>query len=133
MRIALCALLVFLVACSDDEPEVPACVELAQACEPLYEPTFDNAYDRTFSRTCSGVGSSCHGPAGGQGGLTFDGADAAHSYLLGSGLVVPEDPSCSPLQVRIEGGGAGVMPPGALMSQAERCAIQQWIEQGAPR
>ena len=105
-------------------------------CLPLYSPTFEAVYTETLAKSC-GVGEgSCHGPAGNQGGLTFDGKEASFLALLGEEgqgtQVLPFDPECSPIMIRLQGHGkAGQMPPGAPLSEAERCAVATWIRQGA--
>lgn len=107
-----------------------------EACLPLYSPTFEAVYTETLVKSCGVGGGSCHGPAGNQGGLTFDGEDASFVALLGEGdegaRVIPFDPECSPMMVRLQRHGMkGQMPPGEPLSEAERCAVATWIRQGA--
>lgn len=123
-------LLVALVAtgCGGDAPE--ACpIPLPADCEPLYEPTFDQVYAQTLSDTCALSG--CHASASAQGGLDLEGQEQAFSALVDEGRVLPGDPACSELMMRLHGVGVPVMPPGRPLSDAERCAVQRWIEQGA--
>ncbi len=132
-RYALAAL---LVSCSSENPAdttEPACVTpLPASCAPLYPPIFENVFDTTLSKTCASGGGSCHGPAGNNGGLTFSDADEAYNLL--STRVSPGDPGCSKLVVRLESAGEPWgMPPGAPLSEGERCAIEQWIAAGAQR
>lgn len=108
-------------ACLDEAPDL--------SCAPLYEPTFDNVYDVTIAQKCAVSGASCHGVAGNQGGLTLEGRDAAHAALSAE-----TDAQCAPLVVRTHTSDAGTqMPPGAPLSEAELCAIRQWVAAGTPR
>jgi hypothetical protein len=107
------------------------------ACSPLYPPTFDEIYTRTLSPTCAQPGAECHGSAGVQGGLFFTSEDSAFSLLLGHDghpRVISGDPSCSLLVERLYSTDPHAqMPPGAPLSDAERCSIIQWIQSGAQR
>lgn len=115
--------LLALLCCGDD------CVELPAECAPQYAPTFDNVWTNTLSTTCALAG--CH--ATGQGGLTMGTApDEAYAALL-DGYVVPGDPECSLIVSRIEPDGEGGMPPGSVLAEEERCAIETWIAEGAAR
>jgi hypothetical protein len=126
----LCAL-TGTVGCSDDGA---TCVEnLDSSCAPLYEPTFDNLFSRTLEMRCGVAGGACHSAEGHQAGLVFDNADDSYANLVNAGRVIPGDAACSLLVERIEGSGVPVMPPGAPMSDAERCAIETWIDNGAQR
>ena len=49
------------------------------------------------------------------------------------GRISAGDTSCSLLLVRVAGGGGGIMPPGAPLSEAERCALETWVRNGAAR
>lgn len=115
-----------------------ACVELPAECTPQYEPTFDAIAANTLAPTCGAGGSSCHAAAGAQGGLVLDDADVAYAALLGAdgslARVTPGDAACSPLVERLHAADAAeLMPPGEPLSDGELCAIQQWIDAGAPR
>jgi hypothetical protein len=131
---ALWALAALAAGCGSP---APACVEnLDPTCKPLYEPTFDNVFNHTLHTTCAQSGSSCHGLSGGKGGLVFDDADSAYQNLTGGAAprVIAGDAACSLLVERIESPHADfVMPPGAPLSAPERCAIEQWIHNGAKR
>ena len=105
-------------------------------CTPRYPPTFDNIYGRLIGDTCAV--STCHGPGGNAGNLTFGDADAVYATLLNERraerLVVPGDPECSLLMKRLESADINfVMPPRSQLTPNERCAIRQWIAQGAER
>jgi hypothetical protein len=123
--------LTVLAGCPADE----ACIEIdVTACTPTYEPTFDNVFSRTLEPGCGVAGGSCHAPEGAKGGLVLAEADEAHAALL-DGRVVPGDPGCSLLVRRIESTDrAFKMPPGSrTLSAGDRCAIEQWIADGALR
>jgi hypothetical protein len=124
-------------ACSGGASHASQCVSgLSAACAPLYPPTFDQIYTRTLTLTCAQPGAFCHSGAGAQGGLSFVTEDSAYALLLGTmggaPQVIPGDPSCSPLVERLDSTDpTQLMPPGAELSSAERCAIFQWIAEGA--
>jgi hypothetical protein len=108
-------------------------------CGPAFQPTFESLWENELS-TCgaSSTGSSCHGPDGGQAGLYLTDIDEAYDLLLDppdtSPRVLPGDPECSPLIQRIESDDASfVMPPGTPLSESVRCAIRQWVANGAER
>lgn len=105
------------------------------ACSPLYAPTFDNIYDRTLAKTCALSGGSCHAAEGQAGGLSFESIDAAYDHLTTGEppRVIAGDAACSLFVERIEATDDRVMPPGSPLSEAERCAVEQWIENGAQR
>ncbi|GMV12860.1 MAG: hypothetical protein HS104_08960 [Polyangiaceae bacterium] len=129
------ACLLVLVGCSEDADPRPACLgDLPATCAPLYAPEFDQIYAQTLSKKCATSGGSCHGPAGDKGGLTFADADGSFAELTSEGRIVPGDPACSELVVRLDATGhAWSMPPGKPLSSGERCAIRTWIAQGAER
>jgi hypothetical protein len=128
-------------SCSDD-PVTPAlaCANVAPqesspSCTPLYEPSYDNVFARTLKPTCAKSGVSCHASTGRQGHLSFEDADEAYGLLLETTHVVrPGDPSCSPLVARLVATDGNVrMPPGRSLPPDERCAVIQWIANGAHR
>ncbi|HLU68918.1 MAG TPA: c-type cytochrome domain-containing protein [Kofleriaceae bacterium] len=120
-------------------PGEPPCLDqVAVDCAPLYEPTYDEIFARTLLPTCGQEGTACHAPEGARAGLVFADPDQAYSLLLGEGgapaRVLPDQPECSPLLVRIESDDRSFqMPPGQMLSEAERCAIRKWVAAGAPR
>jgi hypothetical protein len=138
----LCA---FAVACSDDSNEGTAGMSGAEClpqleldCQPLYPPTFDEFYTRRIAPTCGAGGVLCHGAEGHRGNLTLADADGAYRALVGDGgehaRVIPGDPECSLLIKRLESNDLDfVMPVRNKLSAAERCAIRQWIANGAER
>ena len=132
------ASLAFGAGCGEPAPS-GECVDTLDVatCNPLYSPTFDEVYERTLAKTCALSGASCHAAEGQAGGLSFESADAAYDHLTSGETphVIAGDAACSPLVERIEAtdDDARVMPPGSPLSDAERCAIEQWIENGAKR
>jgi len=109
------------------------CVEAQAAdCQPLYQPTYDQVFARTIEPRCAVSGGACHSGSDSKGNLRLDDIDQAYSQLVDTGRVLPGDAACSLLVIRIEGGG-GVMPPGAPLSEAERCAVETWVANGAKR
>jgi hypothetical protein len=120
------------------ETTTSACVQgLDLACAPLYEPTFDQIYTRTLKPTCAISGASCHASEGAMGGLVFADADGAYAELLGQNgakkRVVAGDAACSLVMERLAATEGALMPPGAPLADAERCAIARWIQNGAKR
>jgi hypothetical protein len=135
MYLAATLLLLATTGCPEDEL---ACAEVDLACAPLYEPTFSNVYNNTLVPTCAAEGGACHSPDGAKGGLGYTDEQSAYDLLLGTtdgrARVVPFDVECSLIVKRIESTRASkVMPPGDPLSAAERCAIEQWIGNGALR
>lgn len=110
------------------------CVEVDASCAPLYPPTFDNAYNNTFKQDCAKGG--CHVPPSPKGGMDLSTEDSAYAALLDShhDRVVPGDPSCSQIIERTTTTDSDWhMPPGAMLSDPERCALSLWIAAGALR
>lgn len=121
-----------LGGCSDDGQ--PRCVTVDATCTPRYQPTFANLYANTLRDSCGSQSSVCHSAAGRRGGLSMESADVAFAQLTdpATDRVVAGDPACSEMVVRIHGTGEGyLMPPGAPLPAADRCAIEQWIAAGA--
>jgi len=119
-----------LAACMQDPP--PECITVDTGCAPLYAPTFDNIYMMTLRDTCGSARASCHSAIGMSGGMSFEDESQAYNSLL-AGRVMPGNPGCSKMVVRTSSPGASYqMPPGDPLSPAERCALIQWIQAGAP-
>jgi Planctomycete cytochrome C len=116
--------------CSDDVQ--PACTAVSISCQPLYVPTFANVYANTIAVRCGGDASSCHADSS-RSGLSFATKAASHgALLLNADRVVPGDASCSGMIVRVFSEGHDwSMPPGAPLAAAERCALAQWVQNGA--
>ncbi|MBX3181736.1 MAG: hypothetical protein KIT72_12270 [Polyangiaceae bacterium] len=137
-RAVLAASLLLAVACGGgEEPEaLERCTSaLTPGCAELYQPTFNEIHRRTLAVSCAEPGNACHSSEGRRAGLDLEDIDRAYQGLLDPGLgrVVPGDPECSLLMVRLNHPGRSVMPPGAPLSEAERCAIATWIREGAAR
>lgn len=120
----------FAAGCPSSDP--PQCLdEVNTDCAELYEPTFANVYTRTLQGTCGSTRVSCHSPEGMQGGMNFGTQDSAFSALR-AGRVAPGDPKCSKMIVRVSSPGADYeMPPGSVLSDAERCSLVKWVQNGA--
>jgi len=124
------ALALLPLGCSSDG--IPACITVDTRCAPLYAPTFDHVYSTTLKNTCGSDAVSCHSERGRQGGVSFANESQAYSALL-EGQVEPGDPRCSRMVVITSSVGARYqMPPGDPLSPAERCALIQWVQIGAP-
>lgn len=140
---ALLSCAAVLTACGDDNGEGgagmngSACLAALELdCTPTYPPTFDNIYNRLIDDTCAV--SACHSPASNAGNLSFGDADAAYATLLNERreepLVIPGDPECSVLMKRLESTDRDfVMPARTPLQPNERCAIRQWVANGAER
>jgi len=145
MRSMLIVACLALAACNGDDGENMAgmsgdgaCLPALELdCDPTFTPTFDEIYDREL-RSCGANGSLCHGAEGDHGGLTLADRDGAYDALLGIGeehaRVIPGDPECSILIQRLESTDANfVMPRGTPLTPGKRCAIRQWVANGAER
>ena len=119
----------------------PACVSgLSVDCQPLYDPpTYATIFSRILQPTCAqGIG-TCHTSDAAKAGLVFQDVDLSYSLLTGAvggrARVIPGDPSCSLLVIRLESSDPTFrMPPGPTpLLESERCDIVQWIARGASR
>jgi hypothetical protein len=120
-----------LAGCPGDDPP-PECIDVDLGCAPLYVPTFENVYDNTLAGTCGSQRVSCHSAAGMAGGMSFEDPATAHAALL-AGRVVAGNPGCSEMIVRTSSVGESYqMPPGSPLPENERCALIQWVQNGAP-
>jgi hypothetical protein len=104
------------------------CVEVPETCTPEFEPTFDALYTNTF--TSCALAEACHGSGSSNGLDLGPDADSAWGALVEHDYVIPGEPGCGEVSVRL---GDGVMPPGAPLSEAELCAVRTWIAEGALR
>lgn len=107
--------------------------ELGATCQPLYEPVYTEVFARTIKPRCALEGGSCHSRDGAKGGLIMEDFDATYDALVGDGRVLAGDTKCSPLLARVGGTGEGLMPPGAPLSDAERCSLETWVRNGATK
>lgn len=124
----------------DDADAVPECVEYAlEGCAPLYPATYDQVWTQTLSKGCA-EGSACHAnddAAGAKYGLTFVDPQQTFDHLMLVGergaLVVPGEPLCSPLFVRLATDDPAIrMPPGSSgLDAGALCSIGTWISSGA--
>jgi hypothetical protein len=146
IALALCAT---MLACTGDDANpssdagMGGCLDpLALDCAPSYDPaTYDKIYDNVLGPTCgsTATGSQCHGKDGGKAGLFLDQPDKAYDFLMGKAdgraRVLPGNPECSILAQRLESTDPAFRMPvgGAPLSPGDRCAIRQWIAQGAKR
>ncbi|MCX4246401.1 c-type cytochrome domain-containing protein [Paraliomyxa miuraensis] len=138
--LALATTLVLAAACNDDtgDDEGSACVPRdASACMPLYEPTWDRVFEQTLVPRCGTAGAACHADTsaiGGGGGFVVGDMTSTHAALIDHGFMVPGDAACSELIVRLDTDDDALrMPPGSqTIDEPERCAVAQWVENGAP-
>lgn len=120
----------FLAGCPSEPP--PACITVDTSCAPGYVPTFTNVYQNTLQQSCGSTRSSCHSAAGHAGGMSFADQQTAYDNLMMNGRVKAGDPGCSKLIVRTSSPGADYqMPPGDPLEAPARCALIQWVQQGA--
>ena len=94
-------------------------------------------YTNTITRSCGVGAGTCHGPNPIT-NLDFTGIEATYEILLGQAeqpaYVLPGDPNCSQLMIRLDQPDpTDTMPPGLPLSESERCAVRQWVEQGGER
>lgn len=120
--------------------EGDACLlALDTQCETRFPPTYTNIFQQSLRSSCGGPGVSCHGRDGQQAGLVFASEQESYDLLLGHTgsrpRVIPGDPDASLLLQRIE--CSSPLPRMPLNSDplpaSVRCAITQWIENGAQR
>jgi hypothetical protein len=133
----------YLAACSSEDTKLqaapPTCVEnLNLNCAVLHDPPiYSTIYREIIQPQCT-IGSGCHATDGAMGGLVLANADDTYDTLLGSKggtkRVVPNDPACSPLMVRLESHDPNFqMPRGSRLSEAALCDFVQWIKAGAQK
>jgi hypothetical protein len=133
-----------LAACANDDsmPTDDACLDaLPSDCMPVIDSSYAEIYGKVINQRCgvSDTGTTCHGQHGLKGNLGLFSADEAYNALLGNATnrarVIPGDPKCSILMRRLESQDPKFrMPLGEdPLSPGLRCAIQTWIEHGAPR
>ncbi len=124
---------------SDADDELACLDALDLDCSLTFAPNFRSIFDNRLQTTCGAAGSSCHGDDGAQGGLVLTDFDDAYDALLEGDRdtgprVIPGDPECSPLMIRLETTDAALlMPVGSQLPEGERCAVRQWIAEGAEK
>jgi hypothetical protein len=138
MRRCLALAIVILGGCP--AATAPACITVDTTCAPGYVPNFDNVYRNTLASSCGATRTACHSAAGHQGNMSFEDEATAYAQLMLAAhadpsrlRVKPGDPACSLMIVRTDSPGADYqMPPGDPLPAAERCALIQWVQCGAP-
>ena len=144
--LALLVCAVHLAACSGgDEPPSPApptqtCAENlnADCTEVFVSPSvYSKIYPDLIQKQCA-LGSSCHSADAGLGNLVLADPDESYAALLGTNggtkHVIPYDPLCSPLMVRLDSRDPNyVMPKGSRLPDAALCNFVQWIKPGAQK
>lgn len=118
----------------------PSCVEnLNVGCTAVQYPesNYSTIYRELILPQCA-IGSSCHGTGSAMGGLVLTNADDTYDALLGTKggqkRVLPGDPACSPLMVRLHSRDPVFqMPRGNRLSEPALCNFIQWIKQGAEK
>jgi hypothetical protein len=125
--------LALALACQDDgggdDDPAPECLTIDyEGCALLYPPSWEQVWQQTLSSSCAGGGSACHGD---NAGLSFTEQASAYAGLMHQ--LVPGDPNCSPLMLRLESADPSVrMPPGNTpLTAGARCSIATWIGSGA--
>jgi hypothetical protein len=124
----------------DNPPAPPPCVaDLNVGCTDVrYDPpVYSTIFQKIIQPQCT-LGSSCHSADAAMGGLVLANADDTYDALLGlkggTKRVLPNDPKCSPLMVRLESRDPNyVMPRGSRLLETELCDFVQWIKQGAQK
>ena len=118
-------------------PDEPCVEDLDLSCAPLSsDVSWSNVFSTVIAPNSATEGLSCHSAQGKQGGLDLSEADTAYEQLVqpssGEARVIPGDASCSTLLIRMESENRNYqMPPGATLSDPQRCMVQQWIHEGA--
>jgi hypothetical protein len=121
----------------EDDSGIPECVEYElDGCMALYPATYDQIWTQTLSDSCAEVGSACHaqdGSGGAVNGLVFVEPQASWDHMISEALVMPGDPLCSPLFVRLATDDVAIrMPPGSSgLNPGAVCSIGTWIASGA--
>jgi hypothetical protein len=133
IRVGLsCFLVATVLACASAQ-DGAACVDVKLDCMPIVSPpTFSAIYANIFSPSCALGTGSCHGPAV-SAGLDMRTEDSAYQGL--STRSRPDSVGCSLVLRRVESTDESFrMPPGPTpLSEPQRCAIRQWIANGAHR
>jgi hypothetical protein len=142
-RAVLVLATMFITQCSGGDDGTPTdaatCVEnLNMSCRALHDPPiYSKIYPEIIQPQCT-AGSSCHSGDAAMGGLVLANADDTYDTLLGlkggTKRVVPRDPACSPLMVRLHSRDPNfVMPKGSRLTEPELCDFVQWIKDGASK
>ena len=140
--VVLCQIALIACGAGDDSINATlACVrDLDEDCEPSIPATFDSLYTNIVQVRCSvsGDSPSCHSAKSKQGGLDLSTPARAYDGLVGKTKdgrerVLPGDPECSTLMERVEADDDTLRMPRneERLAAGLRCAIQQWIAEGA--
>lgn len=141
-RLVACLVVSCAACCSggDDDAAQMECEPSPQPpCVANINANFESLHTNLFAQRCGTNGAGCHGANATQGNLVLTSADASYAALLGMdgtrSRVIAGDPTCSLLMQRLETEDAELrMPRGeAKLSEGLRCAVRQWIEEGAAR
>jgi hypothetical protein len=127
---------VLAAGCPGEDPPLECNTQITATCAPLYTPTFDNVYNMTLRPHCGSGAISCHSDDGNAGDMSFATIDQAYAELLevGADRVIPGDLACSIMLIRTHSTNGDIkMPPGSSLPAAEKCALVQWVAQGALR
>ena len=132
-RLFLVCMLAVAAGCPSDPP--PECkTEVDTSCAPGYVPTFENVYNNQLKEGCGSTKSNCHSARNRAGDLSFESMSVAYDGLLDptKTRVIPGNPMCSEMIVRTDSPGEDYqMPPGDALTGPQRCALIQWVVQGA--
>jgi hypothetical protein len=115
--------------------DAPCVEDIDLDCAPLYtDLSWTNVHATTIEPSCAAAG--CHSSDAAAGDLVLTPAETAWEQLVesapGSPPAVAGDASCSPMIIRLESESDSLlMPPGAQLSDAERCVLRLWVQQGA--
>jgi hypothetical protein len=134
--VALVMTLVVTAGCSSGADPTECNDATTAECAPQYPPTFQNVFDFTLSQHCGSGARSCHSDAGMAGGMSFATIDQAYAELLEAGQdrVIPGDIHCSIMLIRVMSDDSSIqMPRGSSLGDPEKCALIQWVDQGAQR
>jgi hypothetical protein len=125
----------------DDDAGAECLATLSLDCSPTYPPKYDLIFENLLQPTC-GMASNCHlGPEDKAPlGLVLSNRDDAYDYLLGKkpdhrARVIPNKPECSILVKRLESDNPSFRMPVGMdpLPESDRCAVRQWIANGAER
>ena len=125
-----------LAACGPADPQ-ECLLAVNTECSVAYAPTYSNIFQNTLRGTCGGPGTSCHGSSGRMAGLVFSSQQESYDLLLGNTdgrvRVVAGDPDASLLMQRLECSSPSPRMPlnSDPLAANVRCAIAQWIKNGA--
>ena len=122
--------LLLLVGCGSLQACADRCATTTSDCDAAYTPEFEVIHTRTVVTSCALSG--CHSGDEPAAGMRLSDIDEAYEEL--TRRLDDDDDSCTTLLWRVDTEDERfVMPPGKPLTEGERCAIRQWIADGAPR